>query len=183
MNYQTSDIIFRTVISMLANKDSSSNKKYTRRGNFLTLFYVSLFGFIFLSGSMLSISPSGLQTQPQAQISLGLQDVDAQQYYPEPQMGYDDRSYGGGGDYYQSNSYDSNRYDSYGSNSYNSYANSYEPPKKSYDDSYDSYDKKERDRKNVAEIEKDDNKLFICPDTGIVVDDRINCPQKCPFNT
>ncbi len=34
----------------------------------------------------------------------------------------------------------------------------------------------------MAEIEKDDNKLFIC-DNGIVVDDRINCPQKCPFNT
>jgi hypothetical protein len=160
---------------MLANKDSSSsNKKDSKRGNFLTLFYVSLFGFIFLSGSMLSISPSGLQTQtqPQAPVSLGLQDVDAQQYYPEPQrMGYDDRSYGGGyggGDYYQSNSYDSNRYDSYGSN-YDSYNDK-------------SYDKK-KDRKNVAEIERDDTKLHICRDTGIVVDDRINCPQICPFGT
>ena len=138
---------------MLANKDSSSNsKKYTRRGNFLTLFYVSLFGFILLSGGngMLSIS-SGLQTQ--SPVSLGLQDADAQQYYPPPQKDYDDKPYappqmgygdasyrggGQGGDYYNSNSYDSNRYHSYGSNSYNSYAdNSYEPPKKSYDDYYD----------------------------------------------
>jgi hypothetical protein len=98
-------------------------------------------------------------------VSLGSQDVYAQQYYPPPQKGYDDKSYGGGDSYY-SNSYDSNRYDSSSSSSsYNS-----------YDD--DSYDKK----KNIAQIEKEDNKLFIC-DNGIVVDDRINCPQKCPFNT
>ncbi|HJS63888.1 MAG TPA: hypothetical protein VJ767_03410, partial [Nitrososphaeraceae archaeon] len=121
---------------MLANKDSSSKKKDTKRDNLFSLFYVSLFGFIFLSGTMLSI-PSSFQTQP---ISLGSQDVYAQQYYPPPQKGYDDKSYGG--DSYYSNSYDSNRYDS--SSSYNS-----------YDD--DSYDKK----KNIAQIEKEDNKLFI----------------------
>ena len=144
---------------MLANKDSSSKKKDSKRGYFFSLFYVSLFGFIFLSGSMLSI-PLSFQKQTQP-VSLGLEDVNAQEYYPPPQMGYDDKSYGdggaGGGDYY-SNSYDSS----------NSYSNS-----------YDSHDKKKR---NFAEIEKDDNKLFIC-DNGIVVDDRINCPQKCPFNT
>ncbi|HTH23028.1 MAG TPA: hypothetical protein VL854_12495, partial [Nitrososphaeraceae archaeon] len=137
---------------MLANKDSSSKKNDTKRGNFFTLFYVSLFGFIFLSGSMLSI-PSNLQLL----LSLGSQDAYAQEYYPPPQKGYDDKSYGGGGgggDYY-SNSYDSNSYNS-----------------------YDSHDKK----KNFAQIEREDNKLFIC-DNGIVVDDRINCPQKCPFNT
>ena len=99
---------------MLANNDSSgSSDKYTKRIRFLTLFYVSLFGFIFLSGgnSMLIISAFGLQTQSQP-VPLGLQDVDAQQYYSPPQMGYDDRSYGGGygsgGDYYQGNSYDNN---------------------------------------------------------------------------
>ncbi len=159
MNCRTSDILFRTVIIMLANKDSSG-KKDTKRGNLFSLFYVSLFGFIFLSGTMLGI-PSSFKTQP---VSLELQDAGAQEYYPS-QMGYDDKSYGdgggGGGDYY-SNSYDSSKYDS--SSSYNS---------------YDSHDKKKR---NLAEIEKDDNKLFIC-DNGIVVDDRINCPQKCPFNT
>ena len=146
---------------MLTSKDNSnsSKNKDTKRANFFSLFYVSLFGFIFLSGSMLSIIPSSFHAQP---VSMGLQDVYAQQYYPPPQMmAYDDKSYGGaggdgGGANYYSNSYDNNKYDS-----------------------YDSYDKKE---KNLAEIEKDDNKLFIC-DNGIVVDDRINCPQKCPFNT
>src|SRR5574339_587441 len=140
---------------MLANNDSGSKKKDSKRGKFFSLFYVSLFGFIFLSGSMLSI-PSSLQTQ--LPVSLGSQDVYAQEYYPPPQKDYDDKSYGGygggEGDYY-SNSYDSNSYNS-----------------------YDSHDKK----KNFAQIEREDNKLFIC-DNGIVVDDRINCPQKCPFNT
>jgi hypothetical protein len=145
---------------MLANKDSSSKKKDTKRGN-IFLVYVSLFGFIFLSGSMLSI-PSSLQTQ--LPVSLGVQDAYAQGYYP-PQMGYDDRSYGDGGDYYNSNTYDNNRNDkSYDNNN-------------NYD--YGSYDKK---KKNFAEIEKFDNKLFVC-DNGIVVDDRINCPQICPFDT
>src|SRR5574339_919532 len=138
---------------MLANKDSRNKKKDSKRGYFFSLFYVSLFGFIFLSATMLGI-PLSFKTQP---VSLGVQDVNAQQYYPSPEMGYDYKSYGdggGGGDYY-SNSYDSNSYNS-----------------------YDSYDKK----KNFAQIEREDNKLFIC-DNGIVVDDRINCPQKCPFNT
>jgi hypothetical protein len=144
-----------TVIIMLANKDSSSKKKDTKRGN-IFLVYVSLFGFIFLSGSMLSI-PSSLQTQP---VSLGVQDAYAQGYYP-PQMGYDDSSYGYGGDYYNSNTYDNKRHDN--NNNYD----------------YGSYDKK---KKNFAEIEKFDNKLFVC-DNGIVVDDRINCPQICPFGT
>ncbi|MGB9169193.1 MAG: hypothetical protein WCB31_09735 [Nitrososphaeraceae archaeon] len=144
---------------MLANKDSSSKKKDTKRGN-IFLVYVSLFGFIFLTGSMLSI-PSSLQTQ--LPVSLGVQDAYAQGYYP-PQMGYDDSSYGNGGDYYYSNTYDNKRNDkSYDNNNYD----------------YGSYDKK---KKNFAEIEKFDNKLFVC-DNGIVVDDRINCPQICPFGT
>jgi hypothetical protein len=80
-------------------------------------------------------------------------------------MGYDDSSYGYGGDYYSSNTYDNKRHDkSYDNNN-------------NYD--YGSYDKK---KKNFAEIEKFDNKLFVC-DNGIVVDDRINCPQICPFGT
>ena len=160
MNCRTSNNFFWTVIIMLANKDSSSKKKDTKRGN-IFLVYVSLFGFIFLSGSMLSI-PSSLQTQ--LPVSLGVQDAYAQEYYP-PQMGYDDRSYGDGGDYYYSNTYDNKRHDkSYDNNN-------------NYD--YGSYDKK---KKNFAEIEKFDNKLFVC-DNGIVVDDRINCPQICPFGT
>src|SRR5574339_1315422 len=171
MNYRTSDILFCTVIDMLANKDSSSKKKDSKRGYFFSLLYVSLFGFIFLSGTMLSI-PSGLHTQPVS--SLGVQDADAQQYYPS-QMGYDDKSYGG--DSYYSNTYDDKSYggDSY-SNSYDNKRND-----KNYGNNYDkgSHDKK---RKNFAEIEKNDNKLFVC-ENGIVVDDRINCPQKCPFNT
>ena len=69
----------------------------------------------------------------------------------------------GGGDQYYSNSYDNKRND------------------KSYDNNndYKSHDKKKR---NFAEIEKFDNKLFVC-DNGIVVDDRINCPKICPFGT
>jgi hypothetical protein len=39
-----------------------------------------------------------------------------------------------------------------------------------------------KEKKIVAELEEFDNELFVC-DNGIVVDDRINCPQKCPFNT
>ncbi len=76
---------------MLTNKDSSSKKKDSKRGYFFSLFYVSLFGFIFLSGTMLGIIPSSLQTQP---VSMGSQDVYAQQqYYPPPQKAYDDKSY------------------------------------------------------------------------------------------
>ena len=37
-------------------------------------------------------------------------------------------------------------------------------------------------KKNFAEIERFDDKLFVC-DNGIVVDDRIQCPLKCPFGT
>jgi hypothetical protein len=130
---------------------------------------------------MLSI-PSGLQTQQTQSpaVSLGLQDVDAQKYYPMPQKGYGDKpsssyspppqmGYGGssgGGSSYESNSYDSNRYDS-GSYSQTGYGNSY-----GYGDSYDK-------KKNYAELE-DDRKLHVCKDTGIVVDDRINCPKICP---
>ena len=33
-----------------------------------------------------------------------------------------------------------------------------------------------------VEIERFDNKLFVC-DNGIVVDDRTQCPLKCPFGT
>src|SRR5574339_680239 len=142
---------------MLANKDSSGKKNDTKRGYFFSLFYVSLLGFIFLSGTMLSI-PSSFKTQP---VSLGVQDADAQQYYPS-QMGYDDKSYGG--DSYYSNAYDNKRNDkSYDNNNYD----------------YGSHDKK---RKNFAEIEKFDNKLFVC-ENGIVVDDRINCPIICPLDT
>ncbi|MGD1838348.1 MAG: hypothetical protein ACPKPY_09880, partial [Nitrososphaeraceae archaeon] len=37
-------------------------------------------------------------------------------------------------------------------------------------------------KKNFAEIERFDDKLFVC-DNGIVVDDRTQCPLKCPFGT
>ena len=47
-----------------------------------------------------------------------------------------------------------------------------------YDDYAKPYDKK----KNFAEIERFDDKLFVC-DNGIVVDDRTQCPLKCPFGT
>ena len=33
---------------------------------------------------------------------------------------------------------------------------------------------------NFAELERFDDKLFVC-DNGIVVDDRTQCPLKCPF--
>ncbi len=168
---------------MLANKDSSSKKKDSKRGHFFSLFYVSLFGFIFLSGTMLGI-PSSFKTQP---VSLGVQDADAQQYYP-PQMGYDDRSYGGGDQYY-SNSYDNKRNDkSYDDRSYGGadqyYSNSYDNKRndKSYDNNNNDYKSHDKKKRNFAEIEKFDNKLFVC-DNGIVVDDRINCPKICPFNT
>ena len=46
------------------------------------------------------------------------------------------------------------------------------------DYSYADYKKK----KNFAEIERFDDKLFVC-DNGIVVDDRTQCPLKCPFGT
>ena len=36
--------------------------------------------------------------------------------------------------------------------------------------------------RNFAEIERFDDKLFVC-DNGIVVDDRTQCPLKCPFGT
>ena len=35
---------------------------------------------------------------------------------------------------------------------------------------------------NFAELERFDDKLFVC-DNGIVVDDRTQCPLKCPFGT
>ena len=47
-----------------------------------------------------------------------------------------------------------------------------------YNDYAKPYDKK----KNFAQIERFDDKLFVC-DNGIVVDDRTQCPLKCPFGT
>jgi len=71
---------------MLANNDNSSKKKDTKRVHFFTLFYVSLFGFILLSGTMLSI-PSSLQTP----LSQGVPGAYAQEYYQQQQYGYDER--------------------------------------------------------------------------------------------
>jgi hypothetical protein len=79
---------------------------------------------------------------------------------------------------YRSNEYSS--YNSYGSNEYDSDSSNYYGSNEYDTSSNNDYYPKEK--KVLAEIEKDDNKLFIC-DNGIVVDDRINCPQKCPFNT
>ncbi|MGD1835510.1 MAG: hypothetical protein ACPKQO_07290, partial [Nitrososphaeraceae archaeon] len=48
---------------------------------------------------------------------------------------------------------------------------------------YDNYSYDyEKKKKNFAEIERFDDKLFVC-DNGIVVDDRTQCPLKCPFGT
>ena len=47
-----------------------------------------------------------------------------------------------------------------------------------YNDYAKPYDKK----KSFAQIERFDDKLFVC-DNGIVVDDRTQCPLKCPFGT
>ena len=156
---------------MLANnKDSSSKKKDTKRVHFFTLFYVSLFGFVLLSGSSMLSIPSSIQQTP---LSQGVPGAYAQEYYQQQQYGYDDKSsYGGGNDnQYYSNTYDNKRNDKSYDNNYN----------KKNDYNYASYDD-DRKKKNFAEIEKFDNKLFVC-DNGIVVDDRINCPLICPFNT
>ena len=46
----------------------------------------------------------------------------------------------------------------------------------------DDYFIEKNNYKNFAEIERFDDKLFVC-DNGIVVDDRTQCPLKCPFGT
>ena len=46
---------------------------------------------------------------------------------------------------------------------------------------YDEYRYDDK-KKNFAEIERFDDKLFVC-ENGIVVDDRTQCPLKCPFGT
>ena len=57
-----------------------------------------------------------------------------------------------------------------------------------YDNNYNKYTHNEysytdyKKTKNFAEIERFDDKLFVC-DNGIVVDDRTQCPLKCPFGT
>src|SRR5574339_748500 len=104
MNCRTSHILFLTVIIMLANNHNSNKKKDTKRVHFFTLFYVTLFGFVLLSGSSMLSIPSSLQTP----LSQGVQGAYAQEYYQQQQYGYDDRSsYGGGNDnYYYSNTYD-----------------------------------------------------------------------------
>ena len=62
-------------------------------------------------------------------------------------------------------------YGIYGHNDYDS-----KPVYNEY--TYADYKKK----KNFAQIERFDDKLFVC-DNGIVVDDRTQCPLKCPFGT
>ncbi|MGD1834862.1 MAG: hypothetical protein ACPKQO_03985 [Nitrososphaeraceae archaeon] len=47
---------------------------------------------------------------------------------------------------------------------------------------YTYTDYKKKAKKNFAQIERFDDKLFVC-DNGIVVDDRTQCPLKCPFDT
>ncbi|MDR4512955.1 MAG: hypothetical protein MRJ93_14770 [Nitrososphaeraceae archaeon] len=161
---------------MLPNNSDSNNRKentFKKRINLFSLIYVSLFGFIFLSGSILSnpmFSQGYSAITSSSTTTTGIQDVYAQQaYYPPPQP----KSYGN--DYGYAPSYDKGQYDSNSYDSGNDYGKSYG---NSYGNSY-GYD---YEKKNYAQIEKNDNKLFIC-DNGIVVDDRINCPQKCPFNT
>ena len=51
-----------------------------------------------------------------------------------------------------------------------------------YSDGGDNDYKKPYDKKNFAEIERFDDKLFVC-DNGIIVDDRTQCPLECPFGT
>ncbi|MGD1837220.1 MAG: FG-GAP-like repeat-containing protein, partial [Nitrososphaeraceae archaeon] len=50
-----------------------------------------------------------------------------------------------------------------------------------YEDDY-SIEKNKYKKSSFAEIERFDDKLFVC-DNGIVVDDRTQCPLKCPFGT
>ena len=90
--------------------------------------------------------------------------TNAQEYGKEIRMDGSGLSYNA----IDQNSYGQNEYSSYNNYASNEYSNDYYYPE---------------EKKVVAEIEREDNKIFICPDTGIVVDDRINCPQKCPFNT
>ena len=50
---------------------------------------------------------------------------------------------------------------------------------------YDQYSDVEYGKtvdRQLVEIERFDDKLFVC-DNGIVVDDRTQCPLKCPFGT
>ena len=76
-------------------------------------------------------------------------------------------------------SYKTAEQNSYGSNEYDTSSNYYRSNEYDTSSNNDYYPK---EKKVLAEIEEFDNKLFVC-DNGIVVDDRINCPQKCPFNT
>ena len=71
--------------------------------------------------------------------------------------------------YEDNNNYNKDNYN------YNTYENKKAQPT---DYTYADYKKK----KNYAEIERFDDKLFVC-DNGIVVDDRTQCPLKCPFGT
>ena len=89
--------------------------------------------------------------------------------------GYDDYGYG-----YSDYEYKSVNY-AYENNDYNK---KYESNKKEqYSDyTYSEYKKNKQTSKNIAQIERYDDKLFVC-DNGIVVDDRTQCPLKCPFGT
>ncbi|MGD1836251.1 MAG: hypothetical protein ACPKQO_11085, partial [Nitrososphaeraceae archaeon] len=51
-----------------------------------------------------------------------------------------------------------------------------------FDNDNEEYVDDNKKKKNFAEIERFDDKLFVC-DNGIVVDDRTQCPLKCPFGT
>ena len=80
--------------------------------------------------------------------------------------------------------HDNNNYNYYGygyeDNKDNYNYNTYEQNKKAHSTDYTYADYKKK--KNFAEIERFDDKLFVC-DNGIVVDDRTQCPLKCPFGT
>ena len=51
-----------------------------------------------------------------------------------------------------------------------------------YDSRHIKINNKDTNSKQIVEIERFDDKLFVC-DNGIVVDDRTQCPLKCPFGT
>jgi hypothetical protein len=71
--------------------------------------------------------------------------------------------------------YGDKRYDDYKKKPHDNY-------KKDRHADYKYTDYKKKAKKNFAEIERFDDKLFVC-DNGIVVDDRTQCPLKCPFGT
>ncbi|MGD1836707.1 MAG: hypothetical protein ACPKPY_01450 [Nitrososphaeraceae archaeon] len=85
------------------------------------------------------------------------------------------------GDKQYDNDYKKKSYDQYGyDNDYKKKAHDNYKKDRHADYTYTDYKKKEK--KNFAEIERFDDKLFVC-DNGIVVDDRTQCPLKCPFGT